>query len=510
MLTIDRLATTCHIAGTPARREAVSRRMDRLARTTLVEGLEAVAQTFAAEDGPYIIIRRLDVAIWLDPSGMPDPVIARLWADVLSTALARAVADAPRDMVARYENRAAFVADWLGDLVRDTARGDWRYAEFSVLDDQDPGRAAAVVLGRDARLIGPVLGLMLRQGRLERLAASLTAADIARIWQDWIGTPPLAGRGLAPVLDRASGSCPAPALIDPADADARARHALVWLVALTGAPARLQPEVAAPLAVQITFLTALMMALPDLRDMLSARVPADRIVAHLQTAPTELTLAAQWLAGALRSAEPARIADLADLALRDVPSPAATRTTQPLHRLRSGFAGVGLLLPAIRDLCLADRLGASGRMRLLASAMPRTLRPLAEADPLLRWLGGRDPDLPPTSSVNWPRAEDLPGPLRQIALDAPTHGDGPEIVTLRAVLDRFATGLRGLEGASADYLARQFLMQPGDVEISPKDVVLRLGAVPLRILLLMAGRTGFQGAIPWLGDRRLVVEVASA
>ncbi|MCX7289000.1 MAG: hypothetical protein NTW20_16030 [Rhodobacterales bacterium] len=510
MLTIDRMATTYRIAGTPARRVAVSRRLDRLARTTLVEGLEAAAQPYSAEDGPYVVVRRLDLALWFDPSGMADPAIARLWAEALSKALTRAVADAPRDSVARYDNRTAFLADWLADLARDTALGDWRYAEFAVLEGEDPGRAATVVLGREARRIGPVLGLMLGQSRLAGLMNILSGANIASLWRDWVGTAPEPGPGLAPVIERAGGCPPVPALTDPTDPDARARHALLWLVALTGAPVRLPPEVAAPLAMQIVFVAALARVLPDLQRLLAGGGPAAEIAALLQATPATLKPAAVWLAGALPLAPPARLADLAALALRSAAGVPKASPAQSLHRLRSRFAGVGLLLPAISDLHLADRLQATGRMRLLAFAVPQSLRPLAMADPVLRWLAGRDPDSLPAAPINWPRATDLPPPLRPLADDTPTHGNGPEIAALRAVLDRFATGLRGMEGASADYLARQFLLQPGEIEVGPKEILLRLGPVPLRILLVMAGRTGSQGPIPWLGDRRLVVEVANA
>lgn len=178
--------------------------------------------------------------------------------------------------------------------------------------------------------------------------------------------------------------------------------------------------------------------------------------------------------------------------------------------LRCAFAGAGLLLPALRDLGLGDHLGSQGRARLLALAVPLKLRPLASADPALRWLAGQDADQPPPGEVNWPDAATQPAPLRALQDDAASHGEGPGMPALRAVLDRFCTGLRGLQGSSADYLARQFLMQPGEIESRPRQVVLRLGPLPLRLLLVMGGRTGDQGPIPWLGSRNLIIEVPHA
>jgi hypothetical protein len=508
MLTIDQLSTRYRVAGTQARRTAVAVRLDRLARSTLTEALDAVAQTHAGEDGPHIVIRKLDLALWLDPTGTPDAAIARLWAGALSDALARALAEAPRDRVARYESRAAYLADWLVDHAHGTGRNDWRYGEFAVLDDQDTGRAMTTVLGREAQRIGPVLGLLHQDQRLTGLLKRLTSGAVAQLWQIWIGMPPAPGMPLTPILDRATGCRPAHILSDPADPDDRARHSLAWLVALTLPPARLAPEVAAPLAMQITFTTALAFACPDLAPLLEAALVSD-VQDRLATVPANLRPAADWLLETHRTAPVERIATLLQLATAPRPGPRSAPIPRPTL-LRSAFAGTGLLLPALHELDLADRLRSQGRTRLLCAAVPRSLRPLAEADPGLRWLAGREADGAGPVPVDWPGDQDFPAPLRPLAEDLATHGDGPEMPALRAVLDRFATGLRGMPGASANYLARQFLMQPGEIDIRPREVVLRLGPLPLRLLLVMGGRTGPQGPIPWLGNRTLIVEVPHA
>jgi hypothetical protein len=280
-------------------------------------------------------------------------------------------------------------------------------------------------------------------------------------------------------------------------------------VALTLPPARLPAEVAAPLALQMTYTTALLQRMPDLMDLLLAQAPVSEIRACLARAPVELQVAAEWLSAAATPAASGQLAQLARLVGPDVTQRRTVAAVRPSVQ-RSAFAGTGLLLPILRDLGLADRLGAAGRAQILALAVPSALRPLASADLMVRWLAGKDDDHVQRGPVDWPAADLLPAPLRPLSEDAASHGSGPGMPTLRYLLDRFSMGLRGLPGASADYIARQFLVQQGEVESRPREVILRLGPLPLRLLLVMGGRTGPQGPIPWLGNRTLVVEVPHA
>lgn len=508
MLTIDRMATGYRVAGTPARRASVARRLDRLARRALVDGLEQLAEEFSAEDGPYIVLRQLRLSLWFDPTGMADPAIARLWVTALAEALYRDLADAPRDRVARYDNRAAFLADWLADLPGAAGQGDWRYREFAVFEGQLPGLAATIVLGREVRLIGQTFGLLDRQKRLVRVAAVLDGANIARIWQDWTGAAPAPGPTLSAAVDRAKSCRSALPLTNFADPDARARHALGWLVSLTTSATPLPPEVAGPLAMQIASIAALLQALPELGWLLESGGPAATIAEALDAAPPTLWPTADWLRRAVTTAPPRRIADLAALADPHTGSKTAGRQAERPLIIRSSFSGVGLLLPAIRALRLGDRLGPPGLVLLMAHAIPKALRPLALRDAGVRWLAGCSPDQRLTDTIDWPRADDIAKAGQQSRQAGGAPHDKLVDPALRAVLDHFSAGLRGLPGSSTDYLARQFLMQPGEIHISPQDITLRLGSVPLRILLVMGGRTGPQGRVPWLADRQLIVEVA--
>src|SRR5687768_10235798 len=149
MITIDRMEIDYRLSGPPSQRASLARRLDRLATGELREALEEVAQDFAREDGPLWVVRRLDLALWLDPSGLPGPAIARLWAEALGRALFRRIAEGGTEVAILYPDRAAYLAAWASDLVAGRAEGAWQYQTFRALDGLPPGRALAAALGHE-------------------------------------------------------------------------------------------------------------------------------------------------------------------------------------------------------------------------------------------------------------------------------------------------------------------------------------------------------------------------
>jgi hypothetical protein len=90
----------------------------------------------------------------------------------------------------------------------------------------------------------------------------------------------------------------------------------------------------------------------------------------------------------------------------------------------------------------------------------------------------------------------------------PEGEDGPAFAERCARLRAgFTAGLRGMDKASPGYLARQFFAQPGRIALDDAAVTARVHAVPLKVLLHLAGRLGRQGPVQWLAERELVVEV---
>jgi len=490
MITIDRMETDFRLTGRPVERAQLARRLDRIGEERIAGVLQAALRELDRDDGPVIRIRRLDLRLVFDAGRMADGDIARTWGATLARAVFRQIAEAGTSELRRYESQAAFLAIWLSDHVAGRATGRWEYAEFHTLDDVPSGRAAAYVLGRDRGWIVPTFHALAAAGRLEALVATFRAADVAALWQDWTGGPAAAPGRIEPgLVVRAAGLVPDPAVPEMGSADARARTALRWLIALTTGPGALPPEVAGGLAMQLGHLSALLAAVPGLRTALAAATPPDPALRRAVATSAGLSAATAWFHAVLEVPEgPAQLATLLEVAEPRTRSPRPVGpNAKRSERIASGFAGLALLLPAIRQLGLSEHLGASGLQRLLVAAIPPPWRVLAACDPALRWLSGLPSEAPVhAEGIDWPGSAGL-DPQR-LAADAQSHGDGPELPVLRVVLDAFATGLRGMEGASAGYLAAQFLARPGRLERDDGRLAVRLDGLPLRILLSTPSR----------------------
>lgn len=499
MLTIDRMRGKYRIGGDLPARVALARRLDRIAAERLAAALEPAAGSEDPE-APHVVIGALALRIRVTGAAAlqgGDPVaedeLLRVWAAALGRELQRLLAEGGPD-VARFASRAEFLAAWAGQRL--AGGRDWRFDEFRVLDDLPAGRAIALGLSQAPEWIVAVVAALRTAGRWEAVRAAFGAEDVALLWRALCGAlPPEPGEGvpLAPGLIRqlAGQAAPGAVLFDPLDPVARARRALDWLLHLW-APARLPPEQAAPLALACAAVEALRIACPELRLWQAPDAP--EAMEELAAVPPALGGPARRIA-ALRDA-PGSLAAILGLM---VPA-ASARPVSAAQTLRSSFAGLALLLAPLAAAGLAAPLGAEGRHRLLAAAVRPGLRPLAGLDPALRLLSGA-PDPAPVAPA-WPAATE---PLRGLAA---SHGIGPETGALGLVLDLLAQGIRGMERASAEYLAQQFLERPGWLQLSPREIVVRLDPLPMGILLRMSGRTGPQLLAPWFGPRALRLEVA--
>jgi hypothetical protein len=511
MLTIAAMHNDLRLAGSHGARERMARRIERLLDETMPGQLEQIAGAHADEEGPIWLIRRLDLRLWLLPGTMQDGDMARLWAAALARALARQIAEGGPAEVLRYADRGAFLAAWASDLVDGRADGRWQYREFAILEGSPSGHALAHGLGRHPRWIARTFAELGRQGATEAVVARFGARDVAALWRIWTGAEPRAARKIDTALvARIHAAGIDPPAAESGGADARARAAFRWLIILATAPGALPAEALAPLAMQLAHLSALVTELSGLRLLLGARQRSARAIAMLAAAPADLATAAGWLQHLLGTDAGDVPELLALLVGRAQPvMPAAARPAP--KKSVSAFAGTALLLPACRALQVYDRLGPAGLNRLLAAAIRPPQRLLAGMDRPLRLLSGLPEDVDPErlpAQRAWPSAEELGIDPGRLARDAATHGDIPELPSLRAVLDRFVTGLRGMEGSSADYLARQFLHQSGTLLVEPDRLTIRLHRLPLRVLLGMAGRLGDLGRFEWLGQRALVIEAA--
>lgn len=515
MQTIRRFHTNYHVPDGTSDADAVRRRLDGLARERLPAVIATGLDVEGDEDDEILIIRRLHLKLWLDALSLEEPEVAERWGRLLVQAVAEAILHGSSDNVVRFENRAHFVASYLADLLAGFSPHRWAYEALRPLEGLRIGQSAAYLLAERPALLPEVAERLERRGRLGPLLAALDGGDLALIWDRGLGFRDVDSRRLpedvADLLTRLSTGLGLEAGTTTAFLRNRLRVYLLLAVAarrpgpdeslgiVAHGAARLYQLIAARPA------PALWRALAD--GEIDGPAALAGFVASLDVA---LRPAGAWLIEELSSpGGSGRVAALARALRPERPSggaetPASRRgEAAPLVRATAS-AGLALLLPALREAGLFEVVGREGIYQLLLDAVPPPYRPLAWGDPGPALLAGLDPEdttYARQADVDWPAATDGEADGR----------DEPEYLpTTRAVLRRFARGLRGFERSSSGYLGRQFLFVPGEVAIDERSVSVTLEQAPLGIVLQMAGRTGEQGAIPWLEDRMLIVNLPGA
>jgi hypothetical protein len=87
---------------------------------------QLLAQALHADDPSIWLIRRLDVDLALDAGAVDDELLARAWGRRMATAIVRAIArGADGDTVLHFPDRAAYLAQFVGDLAEGRAWGKW-------------------------------------------------------------------------------------------------------------------------------------------------------------------------------------------------------------------------------------------------------------------------------------------------------------------------------------------------------------------------------------------------
>jgi hypothetical protein len=215
----------------------------------------------------------------------------------------------------------------------------------------------------------------------------------------------------------------------------------------------------------------------------------------------------EWLLPALAVPDAAEyVAGLARAATSQPVTATPASSTSFGSESVSQFAGLALLLPAIRSLGVAEQLGKEGLYQLLASLAGHDWGALAYGDAAPIWLSGLMPE------------QTLSARAAQIAWPAMTGedeeddylGSGAKAALARAVLREFAGGLRGFEASSPAYIGQQFVRHAGVLRLVKGRIEVEMPRLPLGIVLRMAGRDGYQGLVPWLEGRELWLELQDA
>ncbi len=497
------------IAGKSEARAQLARRLDRVVSEKLNEALEGAALDFADESGELYFIRRLDLRLWLNASRLNDTEIARNWAIALARAMHRQIHDADPDNVIRYRSQAEFLATWVGDVLGQRATGQWQYAEFEELHDLPAGQAISLALIRDPRWIGPVFKLLGENQTAAPLVAAMTSRDISVIWQAWVGEAPELRDDVPLTLVQSvvEQDLQRPGF-EFGGSEARARMALRWLVTLSLGKAGLPASVAARLAMQLGHLGAALHAVPDLAILLASPTPDQATLQELLgKLPNDMTQTRAWIAKlAQRSDHDQSRTVLVQIHQGSLARVSRTETPESEDKIISAFAGVGLMLPVLRDSGLWESLGPAGRVAILAHAMTGAERLLARSDNGLRQMAG----LPQNVVLDdYLHEVDWTGGVALTDADKASHGESDLTRVLRKLLDLFSHDLRGMRGASLAYLCNQFMVRPGTLIRTRSRLLIRIDSVPLKVLLQLAGRLDDQGTLPWHDDVELRLEAGN-
>jgi hypothetical protein len=365
------------------------------------------------------------------------------------------------------------------------------YAEFRPLQGLPAGRIAALLIAPRPELLLPVAYRLQRQGQWEALLRRLEPADLALIWEQGPGREPL------PSLLALETLPPLPAgLVLELGEGAFLRNRLRLYVALSAQG--LPPGEAAAAGEHLARLHAFWQRQPApwlWAALANGEIHDSAAIAPLLDKLADGASLREWL-GQLLPRETGRryLAQLAR-ALELAPEGPVSRPQQFSTR----YAGLALLLPVLRELALHEQVGAAGLYQILLEAAGPAALPPVWSDNAVAWMAGLSPREAGDAhqeAVVWP------GVAPELAAEAASLALQPATLL---VLRHFTQGLRGFAASSPAYMAGQFFNQPGRLLVSPEALEVHLDRSPLGIVLHMAGRTGEQGPIPWLGGRRLTI-----
>lgn len=508
MLTIDRFYTQYSLyQGTPDA-ALLQLSLDRLVRERLPGVLAEILPT-APEDAHAVYrIRRLRIDLWLDALNLQEGDVVRRWAHLIAQAVVRAMLYGSQDEVVRYEDAGHFLAAFLGDLLVGQAWQKWEYNEYHALEGLSAGQAAAYLLSARPDLIEPVAARLDAAGQLDRLLSQMSAGEARLIWERGLG---FAGTGLAlpasvdlprllslPLQSRVHTLPMASGTPEMFERD-RLR---LYLCLTLDRPDLTGSREAAAVAHALAMIQWLRRVRPVTRFwqvLASGAIDSPTALAPLLTGLSQDdTPLRDWLAGLL--AEPEGLKRLAFLAQATDAELAGTNQVVAVAQVTyTLFAGLGLLLPVLRQMDLFEQVGNDGLYQLLLNAVPPDFRPLAWSDPAPAILAGIF-----ASETEMARARPVVWPVFQPDGDVDPVEKAFLPVT-QVALRRFTKGIRGFEQSSLGFIVTQFINQPGRVEISPTRIEIFLATAPLGVLLSTSGRTGEQGSIPWLNNRRLAI-----
>jgi hypothetical protein len=512
MIHVDKFRAAYWISARDAAPALVQSRLDDIARKYLLGALSGIVEdALPPGDEDIWMMRRLELDLDLEPS-LDDHCVAASWATGIAAELAARLASSETDPdIVHFINRADMLSHYVVDRSAGIAARRWYYLPFAglaVLPDSAAIRTAVcddAASGRQALLGIP-------PSQLPRVVKSLTEADAGAILRRLAST----GRTDSAVESLMSVWCDLERQIVPLGDGNRA--ALLWLMTA----ARQVAWLGATAATQAS-------ALARLAKVVRERPAADAM-ATVQAAAEGATGRIVEIAGAETALMLASLTGT-DAALLAQLLPRRTQQSAPERRY-TAFGGLFLLLPLLEDLPVAEFFpGAEplARLWIVAKCFGPSRAYAFFFDPLVRDLLGVDPDLSPSSFVEWQRR--LPPKhlvdFRRALEDAPCRRDNANVVRegdegfldlpspLRSsprrdrlmsaaahlLLRAFSWRLAGFSTSSFAHLHANSLDFPASLEDQPQHRVVRVADPPLSVVLDMTGMSRAHYHLSWTDNR---------
>lgn len=507
-LAIGTMKTACRVAAWPQAVAPLRARLERSIAGPLPALIAKAAEPVL--DGREGVIRIRSLKLDLAHHGEWDErTLASLIASKLAAALA-GMLDRPADAVRFWPDHDTYMAGFIEHKLGFAHEPDWAFPEFAPLRLLAPEHAAAEVLKARPSVLPVLAANGRRVGNAQRVATRLgadTAADLVNAFLHMpdvsAGADPadLADPGLPGILHKLGGTQNASIhqqilmliLEMSLQADKRAMPQLITAAIIGAAIAALRADKAFS-AVHGRSPSAAIAELP------AAALPLPAAIAGLlkrtaakQSAPPILDRLFELAAGETKR-------DPAFASRKKGKSPNRMERLQTIH---SPFAGFALLLPGIVRLGMHRHLSKNGLRQTVLAVAEAEMRERLYHDELFETLFPDDDEPEPSFP---------PVPGAMVAMLAP---ESRNLVSGREgadgwadlLLAGFASRLPGLRASSRGYLIRQFLAIEGKAEIAKDAIVMTLDGPPLAIVLKMAGLSGEQMPIPFLGNRLLVLKL---
>lgn len=184
-ITVGRWNNIYVVPGGHPHPEDLRHRLDRCVTERLPEFCGAWLAGFLNPDDPSVWrIRELKTDCSVETSVPSDDLIARNWAEDLALRIAAVLRQGEQsESILCFENRAAYLAQFILDVAAGQAWGKWYYEEFESLRSLSLSQAVGETFVREPEEAADVVLRLASAQRLEGIVGAVTESDARKIYQ---------------------------------------------------------------------------------------------------------------------------------------------------------------------------------------------------------------------------------------------------------------------------------------------------------------------------------------